>query len=193
MKWLDVVKSPAFWLLGTAFGIFLNIVSNFLTPYVGRQWDTLMAGRKSKRRQKQIEELDTVILLCRNIHKRTHAKLDAVFSLLGLALCFGGVCLLWLYPIPTGSTVMTILKLSLQILPVPVLLVIFALFNLVLRKMSLTAEADKREDAIIRFLRTGGPVTQDEMAEFEEEYDFKRFGVTEKDITPASRYPIISK
>jgi hypothetical protein len=67
--------------------VILSIIANLITPFVSAFLTRRLSARRSGLREKQIKRRDQVITLQANVHRRTSAKLDAIFKLL-LALVF---------------------------------------------------------------------------------------------------------
>jgi hypothetical protein len=143
-------------------------------------------------REKQIKRREQVVALQANVHRRASAKLDAIFKLL-FAMVLLSLCLFLLQldfgavDIASGVAMRTV-QLPTVLVIALALIIVISVLKLGLDDMSLALTADRREKAGDDFLKQHGSASAEVMHRFEDEWDFREFGVTSQDAPAVSTH-----
>jgi len=133
-----------------------------------------------------------VVALQANVQRRASAKLDAIFKLL-LAMVLLSMCLflvqfyLFGVDIATGAPVRA-LRLPIVLSIALAFIAVIPLLKLGLDDMSLALTADRREGAGNDFIKQHGSASAEATHRFEDEWDFREFGVTSQDAPAVSTH-----
>jgi len=185
MNWLDILKTPLFWMLSALGSLVLSVVANMLTPRVSRVLSRYFDVRSSRLLARQEVRRQKVRDMHHFPERRLAEKLNAVFTLLMAVLVMCIAVPFASIPLTLGpSTSLHFLRVLGVFLYCVIGLIMFASALTAMRaldKMLLTFLADARDEAERRFIeKAKSDSTSSDSNSFLIAWDEKHFGVSTK-------------